>query len=171
MDLLLVLFNFHATAKCSSVQKDEFWRVQCSCTKCPSDGGTRSVGTTYSLCIWNFWEGWKQGNCYWRTGISEFPLSNLLLFLRNSMIHEESCLLISNSCTCLDEMLLKNDIVIISRNLLYLIVYYQELGVGPSVLVLSVIRDWIRPNDGKLSFLGFVKLLHGVSIRSIGSAK
>ncbi|WOH04693.1 hypothetical protein DCAR_0624105 [Daucus carota subsp. sativus] len=47
----------------------------------------------------------------------------------------------------------------------------SELGVGPSVPVLSVIRDWIRSNDGKLSFLGFVKLLHGVSTRSIGSTK
>ncbi|CAA7048293.1 unnamed protein product [Microthlaspi erraticum] len=37
----------------------------------------------------------------------------------------------------------------------------SELGVGPSVL-----HDWIRHSDGKLSFYGFVKLLHGVSVRS-----
>uniref|UniRef100_A0A1J3JTL5 non-specific serine/threonine protein kinase n=1 Tax=Noccaea caerulescens TaxID=107243 RepID=A0A1J3JTL5_NOCCA len=37
----------------------------------------------------------------------------------------------------------------------------SELGVGPSVL-----HDWIRHADGKLSFSGFVKLLHGVSVRS-----
>lgn len=47
----------------------------------------------------------------------------------------------------------------------------SELGVGPSVSVHAVIRDWIRPTDGKLSFLGFVKLLHGVSIRTTGKVK
>lgn len=43
----------------------------------------------------------------------------------------------------------------------------SELGVGPSVPVHAVLHDWIRHTDGKLSFLGFVKLLHGVSIRSL----
>lgn len=39
----------------------------------------------------------------------------------------------------------------------------QELGLGPSVPVHAVLHDWIRHTDGKLSFLGFVKLLHGPS--------
>ncbi|PSS21305.1 CDPK-related protein kinase [Actinidia chinensis var. chinensis] len=43
----------------------------------------------------------------------------------------------------------------------------SELGVGPSVPVHVVLHDWIRQTDGKLSFLGFVKLLHGVSSRSL----
>lgn len=43
----------------------------------------------------------------------------------------------------------------------------SELGLGPSVPVHAVLLDWIRHTDGKLSFLGFVKLLHGVSSRSI----
>eukprot|EP00252_Welwitschia_mirabilis_P021595 TRINITY_DN5577_c0_g1_i1.p1 TRINITY_DN5577_c0_g1~~TRINITY_DN5577_c0_g1_i1.p1 ORF type:complete len:577 (+),score=84.95 TRINITY_DN5577_c0_g1_i1:452-2182(+) len=43
----------------------------------------------------------------------------------------------------------------------------SELGLGPSVPVRSVLHDWIRHTDGKLSFLGFVKLLHGVSTRSL----
>nr|XP_027192836.1 CDPK-related protein kinase isoform X2 [Cicer arietinum] len=38
-----------------------------------------------------------------------------------------------------------------------------ELGLGPSVPVHAVLHDWIRHTDGKLSFLGFVKLLHGPS--------
>ncbi|XP_073311081.1 CDPK-related kinase 5-like [Primulina huaijiensis] len=42
----------------------------------------------------------------------------------------------------------------------------SELGLSPSVPVHSVLHDWIRHTDGKLSFLGFVKLLHGVSSRS-----
>ncbi|KAI7750289.1 hypothetical protein M8C21_018190 [Ambrosia artemisiifolia] len=42
----------------------------------------------------------------------------------------------------------------------------SELGLGPSVPVHSVLHDWIRHTDGKLSFLGFVKLLHGVSSRT-----
>ncbi|XXG41236.1 hypothetical protein AAC387_Pa01g1744 [Persea americana] len=46
----------------------------------------------------------------------------------------------------------------------------SELGVSPSVPVHVVLRDWIRHSDGKLSFLGFVKLLHGVSSRSIPKA-
>ncbi|GMY11729.1 CDPK-related kinase 5 [Fagus crenata] len=46
----------------------------------------------------------------------------------------------------------------------------SELGLGPSVPVHAVLHDWIRHTDGKLSFLGFVKLLHGVSSRSLGKA-
>lgn len=43
----------------------------------------------------------------------------------------------------------------------------SELGLGPSIPVHAVLHDWIRHVDGKLSFLGFVKLLHGVSSRSL----
>lgn len=43
----------------------------------------------------------------------------------------------------------------------------SELGLGPLVPVHVVLQDWIRHSDGKLSFLGFVKLLHGVSSRLI----
>ncbi|CAL9099301.1 unnamed protein product [Musa textilis] len=43
----------------------------------------------------------------------------------------------------------------------------SELGLGPSVPVHVVLQDWIRHSDGKLSLLGFVKLLHGVSSRTI----
>ncbi|KAK4260060.1 hypothetical protein QN277_003231 [Acacia crassicarpa] len=39
----------------------------------------------------------------------------------------------------------------------------SELCLGPSVPVHAVLHDWIRHTDGKLSFLGFVKLLHGPS--------
>lgn len=46
----------------------------------------------------------------------------------------------------------------------------QELGLGPSVPVHVVLQDWIRHSDGKLSFLGFVRLLHGVSSRSFQKA-
>ncbi|KAI3813345.1 hypothetical protein L1987_18066 [Smallanthus sonchifolius] len=47
----------------------------------------------------------------------------------------------------------------------------SELGLGPSVPVHSVLHDWIRHTDGKLSFLGFVKLLHGVSSRTLVKAR
>ncbi|CAA0840933.1 CDPK-related kinase 5 [Striga hermonthica] len=43
----------------------------------------------------------------------------------------------------------------------------SELGLSPSVPVHAVLHDWIRHTDGKLSFLGYVKLLHGVSSRSL----
>ncbi|KAK4416224.1 CDPK-related kinase [Sesamum alatum] len=43
----------------------------------------------------------------------------------------------------------------------------SELGLSTSVPVHAVLHDWIRHTDGKLSFLGFVKLLHGVSSRSL----
>nr|XP_010909915.1 CDPK-related kinase 7 isoform X2 [Elaeis guineensis] len=46
----------------------------------------------------------------------------------------------------------------------------SELGLSPSVPVHVVLQDWVRHSDGKLSFLGFVKLLHGVSSRSIQKA-
>ncbi|XP_047332560.1 CDPK-related kinase 5-like [Impatiens glandulifera] len=42
----------------------------------------------------------------------------------------------------------------------------SELGLGPSVPVHAVLNDWIRNTDGKLSFIGFVKLLHGASGRT-----
>lgn len=45
----------------------------------------------------------------------------------------------------------------------------SELGLSPSVPVHAVLHDWIRHTDGKLSFLGFVKLLHGVSIRTLAN--
>ncbi|KAK9670406.1 hypothetical protein RND81_13G199900 [Saponaria officinalis] len=43
----------------------------------------------------------------------------------------------------------------------------SELGLGPNIPVHAVLHDWIRHTDGKLSFLGFVKLLHGVSSRTL----
>ncbi|KAJ0582931.1 putative protein kinase CAMK-CDPK family [Helianthus annuus] len=42
----------------------------------------------------------------------------------------------------------------------------SELGLGPSVPLHVVVSEWIRHSDGKLSYLGFVKLLHGVSTRN-----
>ncbi|XVF51070.1 hypothetical protein PTKIN_Ptkin04bG0154800 [Pterospermum kingtungense] len=38
-----------------------------------------------------------------------------------------------------------------------------ELNLGPSSH--SLLNDWIRSSDGKLSFLGYMKFLHGVTIR------
>ncbi|XP_042481239.1 CDPK-related kinase 7-like [Macadamia integrifolia] len=43
----------------------------------------------------------------------------------------------------------------------------SELGLSPSVPVHVVLQDWIRHSDGKLSFLGFVRLLHGLSSRAL----
>ncbi|XP_021846977.2 CDPK-related kinase 3 [Spinacia oleracea] len=40
----------------------------------------------------------------------------------------------------------------------------RELNLGPTAY--SILRDWIRSSDGKLSFLGYTKFLHGVTIRS-----
>ncbi|CAI0553729.1 unnamed protein product [Linum tenue] len=47
----------------------------------------------------------------------------------------------------------------------------SELGLSPSVPVHAVLHDWLRHTDGKLSFLGFVKLLHGVSSRTFAKAQ
>ncbi|CAN1278437.1 CDPK-related kinase 2 [Linum perenne] len=46
----------------------------------------------------------------------------------------------------------------------------SELGLGPSIPVHAVLNDWIRHTDGKLSFHGFVKLLHGISSRAMTKA-
>ncbi|XP_078446773.1 CDPK-related kinase 1-like isoform X2 [Wolffia australiana] len=43
----------------------------------------------------------------------------------------------------------------------------SELGLSPSVPMHVVLQDWIRHADGKLSFVGFVKLLHGPSSRTM----
>lgn len=40
----------------------------------------------------------------------------------------------------------------------------QELNVGPTAH--TILRDWIRSSDGKLSLLGYTKFLHGVTLRS-----
>ncbi|PSS04490.1 CDPK-related kinase [Actinidia chinensis var. chinensis] len=40
----------------------------------------------------------------------------------------------------------------------------QEMNLGPTAH--SLLKDWIRISDGKLSFLGYTKFLHGVTIRS-----
>ncbi|KAL8209218.1 hypothetical protein R6Q57_008630, partial [Mikania cordata] len=42
----------------------------------------------------------------------------------------------------------------------------SELGLSPTVPLHVVVSEWIRHSDGKLSFLGFMKLLHGVSTRN-----
>ncbi|KAK8259219.1 hypothetical protein V6Z12_D13G041900 [Gossypium hirsutum] len=47
----------------------------------------------------------------------------------------------------------------------------SELGLGPSIPVHAVLNDWIRHTDGKLSFLGFVKLLRGPSSRALAKAQ
>ncbi|OVA01771.1 Protein kinase domain [Macleaya cordata] len=47
----------------------------------------------------------------------------------------------------------------------------SELGLSPSVPVHTVLHDWLRHTDGKLSFVGFVKLLHGVSTRTFAKAQ
>ncbi|CAI9787519.1 unnamed protein product [Fraxinus pennsylvanica] len=46
----------------------------------------------------------------------------------------------------------------------------SELGLSPSVPIHVVLQDWIRHSDGNLSFLGFVRLLHGVSSRAAHKA-
>lgn len=33
----------------------------------------------------------------------------------------------------------------------------------------SLLQDWIREEDGKLSFLGYTKYLHGVTIRGLNT--
>ncbi|KAH7543774.1 hypothetical protein JRO89_XS15G0014700 [Xanthoceras sorbifolium] len=40
----------------------------------------------------------------------------------------------------------------------------QEMNIAPSSY--SLLNDWIRSSDEKLSFLGYTKYLHGVTIRS-----
>ncbi|KAJ7555545.1 hypothetical protein O6H91_05G043800 [Diphasiastrum complanatum] len=42
----------------------------------------------------------------------------------------------------------------------------QEVGLAPTVPAKLVLHEWIRQIDGKLSFVGFTKLLHGVTPRS-----
>lgn len=46
----------------------------------------------------------------------------------------------------------------------------SELGLSPSVPIHVVLKDWIRHSDGQLSYLGFVRLLHGISARPFQKA-
>ncbi|GFP93694.1 CDPK-related kinase 4 [Phtheirospermum japonicum] len=45
----------------------------------------------------------------------------------------------------------------------------RELNLGPTAY--SLLNDWIRPSDRKLSFIGFTKFLHGVTIRNTSTAR
>ncbi|KAH0930653.1 hypothetical protein HID58_016380 [Brassica napus] len=46
-----------------------------------------------------------------------------------------------------------------------------ELRLGSSSVPMhAVLQDWIRQSDGKLSFLGFVRLLHGASSQTLQKA-
>ncbi|KAK4759107.1 hypothetical protein SAY87_020408 [Trapa incisa] len=47
----------------------------------------------------------------------------------------------------------------------------SELGVSSSASVFDILGDWIRESDGKVSFHGFLRLLHGVSSRSLAKAQ
>ncbi|KAJ6881298.1 hypothetical protein NC651_027996 [Populus alba x Populus x berolinensis] len=40
----------------------------------------------------------------------------------------------------------------------------QEMNLGPTAY--SAVKDWIRSSDGKLSFIGYTKFLHGVTMRN-----
>ncbi|XP_013595736.1 PREDICTED: CDPK-related kinase 4-like [Brassica oleracea var. oleracea] len=42
-----------------------------------------------------------------------------------------------------------------------------EMSLAPNTY--HLLKDWIRSSDGKLSFLGYAKLLHGVTVRSSSS--
>lgn len=55
----------------------------------------------------------------------------------------------------------KNDKIFMST---FVSSVWQELNLGPSTY--SILRDWIRNSDGKLSLLGYTKYLHGVTHRS-----
>ncbi|KAK4480534.1 hypothetical protein RD792_013610 [Penstemon davidsonii] len=45
----------------------------------------------------------------------------------------------------------------------------HELNLGPAAHPL--LKDWIRLSDGKLSFMGFTKFLHGVTLRSSNTTR
>ncbi|XP_073111873.1 CDPK-related kinase 3-like isoform X6 [Elaeis guineensis] len=40
----------------------------------------------------------------------------------------------------------------------------QELNLSSAAY--AIVRDWIRPSDNRLNFLGYTKFLHGVTVRS-----
>ncbi|GAV73243.1 Pkinase domain-containing protein [Cephalotus follicularis] len=45
----------------------------------------------------------------------------------------------------------------------------REMSLGPSAH--SLLKDWIRSSDRKLSFLGYTKFLHGVTIRNSSTTR
>ncbi|KAL9266954.1 CDPK-related kinase 4-like protein [Drosera capensis] len=45
----------------------------------------------------------------------------------------------------------------------------QEMSLGPNAYAL--VKDWIRISDGKVSFLGYTKFLHGVTIRNTNTGR
>ncbi|KAI3799041.1 hypothetical protein L1987_34329 [Smallanthus sonchifolius] len=47
----------------------------------------------------------------------------------------------------------------------------SELGLGPSIPVRDVLDDWVRQSDGNLTYIGFVKVLHGTTGRNLAKAQ
>nr|XP_043632034.1 CDPK-related protein kinase-like [Erigeron canadensis] len=47
----------------------------------------------------------------------------------------------------------------------------SELGLGPAIPVRDVLDDLVRQSDGKLTYLGFVKVLHGILGRNLAKAQ
>ncbi|KAG8092243.1 hypothetical protein GUJ93_ZPchr0012g21434 [Zizania palustris] len=45
----------------------------------------------------------------------------------------------------------------------------QEMNLSSAAY--AILRDWIRPSDGKLSFIGYTKFLHGLTMRSSGGRR
>ncbi|KAF1893488.1 hypothetical protein Lal_00001968 [Lupinus albus] len=45
----------------------------------------------------------------------------------------------------------------------------QEMSLGPSAY--SLMSDWITKSDGKLSFVGYTKFLHGVTVRTSNNTR
>ncbi|KAK8921846.1 CDPK-related kinase 4 [Platanthera zijinensis] len=39
----------------------------------------------------------------------------------------------------------------------------QEMNLSSSAY--SIVQEWIRPSDGKLSFVGYTKFLHGIKVQ------
>ncbi|KAK8938951.1 CDPK-related kinase 4 [Platanthera zijinensis] len=39
----------------------------------------------------------------------------------------------------------------------------QEMNLASSTY--SIVQEWIRPSDGKLSFIGYTNFLHGITVR------
>ncbi|KAM0006661.1 putative protein kinase CAMK-CDPK family [Helianthus debilis subsp. tardiflorus] len=47
----------------------------------------------------------------------------------------------------------------------------SELGLGPAIPVRDVMVDWIRQSDGHLTYIGFVKVLHGMTSRNLAKSQ
>lgn len=162
VDFVNTVRHLRSIYYCIRVLQYKSFTCSCHGTRCALFSTENWISKSLLLLpsVFTRWKPWRPGNSM--LGVHTNCLirkATGLLWSKNSHRYDFICWA---SCSFI--------ILVDYWWLLFCLFFGQELGLGPSVPLHVVLQDWIRHADGKLSFLGFIKLLHGVSSRSIPKA-